>query len=133
MAVFFARAFLLPNTQTDYFTDDEGRFFEGAANRMFEAGITVGCGGTNYCGDREITREELAAMLSRGLSLPPTATDYFTDDTGSIFEGAINRIAEAGITNGCNPPTSDNYCPVNEVTRGEMSAFLKRAAEYLGS
>lgn len=132
MAVFFARAFTLPVTQTDYFTDDEGRFFEGAANRMFEAGITVGCGGTRYCGDREISREELAAMLARVLSLPGTQTDYFTDDAGSIFEGAINKIAEAGITNGCNPPASDNYCPTNKVTRGEMSAFLKRAVEYLG-
>ena len=133
MAVFFARAFSLPAASSDYFTDDAGRFYEGAANRMFEAGITVGCGGTRYCGEREITRDELAAMLARVLSLPATPTDYFTDDAGSIFEGAINKIAEAGITNGCNPPTSDNYCPTSKVTRGEMSAFLKRAVEYLGS
>ena len=66
-------------------------------------------------------------MLARALSLPSTATDYFVDDKTSIFEGAINRIAEAAITQGCNPPTNDRYCPTDKVTRGQMAAFIKRA------
>lgn len=130
MAVFFARAFALPPTSTNYFNDDNGTFYEASANRMAAAGITVGCGGGRYCGERNITREEMAAMLARVLSLPVSNQDFFVDDSNSIFEGAINRIRAAGITQGCNPPTNNRYCPTNFVTRGEMSAFIKRAVEY---
>ena len=104
MAVFLARAYHLPATSTDYFTDDDGRFYENAVNKLFEAGLTVGCGPNKYCGESEIDRDEMAAMLARAEGLPGTSTDYFVDDNGSIFENAINKIAEAGITVGCNPP-----------------------------
>jgi uncharacterized protein YkwD len=62
------------------------------------------------------------------------ATDYgascigtFCDDDGSSFESSIERIAAAGITQGCNPPTNNRFCPNDRVTRGEMAAFLTRA------
>ena len=51
----------------------------------------------------------------------------FIDDDDSIFEPDIERLATAGITRGCNPPTNDHYCPNNNVTRGQMAAFLARA------
>lgn len=57
--------------------------------------------------------------------LPPGGT--FTDDDGNIHEGNIEAIAADGITNGCNPPTNDLYCPSSTVTRGQMAAFLARA------
>ncbi len=133
MAVFFSRAFGLSATSVDYFSDDEGAFYENAANRMFEAGVTVGCAPGKYCGNRDITREEMAAMLARVLHLPPTSTNHFTDDEESIFQGAINKIAEASITNGCNPPDNDQFCPTDKVTRGQMAAFIKRAISVLNS
>jgi len=130
MAVFLSRAFDLPQTNNDFFGDDEGTFYEGAANRLAQAGLTVGCGGDDYCGESDIRRDEMAAMLARALSLPPTGTDFFDDDTGSVFENAINKIAAVGVTEGCNPPANDNFCPSNRVTRGEMAAFIKRSVEY---
>ena len=69
-------------------------------------------------------------MLARGLSLPATTTDRFIDDEGSVFENAINKIAAAGITQGCNPPTNNRYCPTDLVTRGQMAAFIKRSVEF---
>lgn len=51
----------------------------------------------------------------------------FCDDDNSLFEGAIEQIAGADITQGCNPPTNDRFCPDDSVTRGEMAAFLARA------
>ncbi|MGH8916022.1 MAG: SpoIID/LytB domain-containing protein [Acidimicrobiia bacterium] len=126
MAVFISRALGLPAPTADHFTDDAGRFYEGAANRLFEAGITVGCGPDRYCGERSLPRGEMAAFLARILDLPLTETDYFVDDEGSMFEGAINKIAEAQITVGCNPPNNDEFCPVDDVTRGQMAAFFKR-------
>lgn len=56
----------------------------------------------------------------------------FWDDDWSIHEPAINAIAAAGITKGCNPPDNDRFCPDRSVTRGEMAAFLVRAFELTG-
>jgi subtilisin family serine protease len=129
MAVFLSRAFELPGTTTDYFSDDTGEFYEQAANRIAEAGLTVGCAPGLYCGDLLIPRGQMAAMLSRALDLPQSSTDHFSDDNTSVFEGAINRIADVAITQGCNPPSNTNFCPKDSVTRGQMAAFIKRAIE----
>ncbi len=53
----------------------------------------------------------------------------FTDDDTSVHESAIEAIAAAGVTVGCNPPTSDRFCPQATVTRGQMAAFLRRGFE----
>ena len=45
--------------------------------------------------------------------------------TGIVHEDAINRIAEAGITTGCDRDTST--ARRRPVTRGQMAAFLHRA------
>jgi len=129
MAVFLARALNLPAASRDYFKDDRGAFYEDAVNRLFEAGITEGCGPGEYCGDAEIKREQMAAFLSRSQGLGATPRDFFRDDGSSIFEQSINRVAAAGITLGCNPPTNNRYCPSDLVTRGQMAAFIRRALE----
>jgi hypothetical protein len=71
-------------------------------------------------------------MLSRALDLPTPPEDFFVDDTGSVFETVINKIADVGITLGCNPPTNNRYCPRNEVTRGQMAAFVRRSVDLAG-
>jgi hypothetical protein len=124
MASFLDRALDLPGTATDFFTDDETSTHEAAINRVAEAGITTGCTATTFCPNAPVTREQMASFLDRALDLPGTATDFFTDDETSTHEAAINRVAEAGITNGC---TATTYCPKAVVTRGQMAAFLHRA------
>ena len=57
----------------------------------------------------------------------------FVDDDMSIFEGDINWLATSGVTAGCNPPTNDQFCPGDNVTRGQMAAFMRRFAEFLGA
>ena len=37
---------------------------------------------------------------------------------------SINRVADAGVTRGCD---ADRYCPKRLVTRGQMASFLARA------
>lgn len=51
----------------------------------------------------------------------------FVDDDGNFHEPNIELIAAAGITEGCNPPNNDMYCPGRSVTRAEMAAFLVRS------
>jgi hypothetical protein len=130
MAAFLARALGLSATSTDHFDDDNGSVLESAINRLAEAGITVGCNppaNTNFCPGDPVTRAEMAAFLARAFDLKTLDEDHFVDDDGSVFETAINRLAEAGITVGCNPPAGDRYCPDSPVERGQMAVFLARA------
>lgn len=61
--------------------------------------------------------------------LVQAAHDYvghFLDDEDSVHQGKIDKIYEAGITKGCNPPINDMFCPERSITRGEMAAFISR-------
>jgi hypothetical protein len=114
------------------FCDDDGSVFEGDIEKIVAAGITNGCNPSatsEYCPDQEVTRGAMAAFLARALHLgDATGIDFIDDDT-SIFEQDIEKIAAAGITYGCNPPTGNEFCPDDLVTRGEMAAFLARALQ----
>ena len=67
MASFLARAFDLPATTTDFFTDDDGTTHEANIDRVAAAGITSGCGPTTYCPTANVTRGQMAAFLRRAL------------------------------------------------------------------
>jgi len=69
----------------------------------------------------------MAAMLVRAFHYPAALDDHFVDDGNSIFEEAINRIGDAGVTLGCNPPLNDRYCPEQRIARDQMATFLTRA------
>jgi hypothetical protein len=130
MAAFIARASNLSAAVEDHFADDEGHLFEEAINRLAEAGITLGCNpplNDRFCPDRKMTRGEMAAMLVRAFHYPAALDDHFVDDGNSIFEEAINRIGDAGVTLGCNPPLNDRYCPEQRIARDQMATFLTRA------
>jgi hypothetical protein len=132
MATMVARALSLPGTATDHFVDDDGHVLEGAINRVAEAGITVGCNppaNDRFCPNRNLSRAEAAGFLARALGLPAPTRDFFDDDEGNVLEGAINRLAEAGITVGCNPPANNNFCPSRILTRAEMATMLTRSLQ----
>ncbi len=62
------------------------------------------------------------------------ATHTFSDVAGShTFHQDIAWLEASGVTKGCNPPANTLYCPDDDVTRGQMSAFLHRFARYLGA
>jgi hypothetical protein len=50
----------------------------------------------------------------------------FYDDENSVQQANIDKIYQAGITRGCNPPANNRYCPDDPVSRGAMAAFIKR-------
>jgi Tol biopolymer transport system component len=128
MAAFLTRALDLPTTDTDFFADDSTSIFEDEINRLAASGITTGCSPTEFCPDSHLNRGQMAALLVRGLGyVDDGGGDLFVDDDVSIFEADIDRLATAGVTVGCNPPSNDRYCPTANVTRGQMAAFLHRA------
>lgn len=128
MAAFLNRYLNLPPPSRDYFSDDANSIFEDDINRLAEAGITKGCGGTRFCPGSTVDRGQMAAFLVRAFGLTDNGGgDLFIDDDTSIFEGDIDRLGTAGITKGCNPPVNDMFCPDRAVDRGAMAAFLHRA------
>jgi type VII secretion-associated serine protease mycosin len=124
MATFLSRAFDLPATERDYFTDDETSTHEDNINRVAAAGVTRGCRATKYCPTGIVSRAQMASSLARALALPPAEQDYFRDDDGTAHEDSINRMAAAGITTGCGDGV---FCPNGSVSRQGMAALLYRA------
>jgi len=67
MAAFLNRAFHLPGTRRDFFTDDNTDMFESDINELAASGITAGCGGTKFCPKVVVTRDQMAAFLWRAI------------------------------------------------------------------
>jgi hypothetical protein len=118
------------------FVDDDGSVHEGSIEAIAAEDITVGCNppaNDRFCPGDTVDRGTMAAFLARAFQLPSTTTDFFDDEDGHRFERAINRLAAAGITKGCNPPANTSFCPDRDMTRGAMAAMLARAFDYPAS
>lgn len=112
------------------FADIQRSQFEAEIEWLITEQITVGCGNSHFCPTRGVTRGQMASFLARALNLPVAGADFFTDDTGSIYESDINRVAAAGITGGCG---AGLYCSATFTTRAQMATFLTRALGLPGS
>ena len=111
------------------FYDDDANEHASAIEALAAAGVTRGCNppiNTRFCPDASVSRGQMAAFLSRALALPATVRAEFLDTDSSIFAADIERLAAAGVTQGCNPPANDRFCPTQPVTRGQMAAFIAR-------
>lgn len=115
------------------FTDDDGNPFESDIQWLFENGIASGCAANHFCPNDPVTRGQMAAFLRRAAHLEPVASDQFRDDDGTTFEQDIGAIVNAGLTQGCNPPANDLFCPNETATRGQLAVFLSRAFNLQGS
>jgi hypothetical protein len=127
MASIFVRALDLPAGIPGRFTDTVDSIHEVDIDALAAAGITKGCNppaNDQFCPERKVTRGEMAAFTARAFELPRVAGDRFSDDDDSPFEGDIEAIAAAGITNGCG---TTSYCPAQRLPRAQMAAFLGRA------
>ncbi|HEX2153013.1 MAG TPA: GerMN domain-containing protein [Acidimicrobiia bacterium] len=133
MAAFLNRALTLDASGTDHFVDDDDSVFEQDIDALAAAGVTRGCNppdNDEFCPNEFVTRGQMAAFLVRGFGYTDSGGgDLFVDDDDSIFEGDIDRLGTAGVTQGCNPPANDRYCPSDLVRRDQMASFLARALE----
>lgn len=116
----------LPYPYQGSFRDDESSVHRADIDAIAKTNITRGCNpllNDRFCPTRKITRGELAAFLRRALSLPGSATNTYTDDGTSEFEGDIESLVGAGINLPCNE-AGDRFCPDEQVTREVMAQFL---------
>ncbi len=67
------------------------------------------------------------SLVTAAVATDETPIGTFWDDNGNIHEGYIEAMADAGVTEGCNPPANTLYCPSLGVTRQQMASFLVRA------
>jgi|GEM_PF-7105972 len=131
MAAFIMRSlgeFNPPPPATQRFNDvPPSNPFYAFIDRLAVLGITVGCGGGNYCPDDFVSRGQMAAFIMRGIGMfnpPAPATQRFTDVApDNLFYAFIDQMALRGVTAGCSATT---YCPNDFVTRAQMAAFLVR-------
>lgn len=82
-------------------------------------------GGDTFCPQLEVSRGMAAAFLSRALGLTSDGgKDWFTDDNGTPFEAEINRLAAAGILQGCD---TGKVCPNDPASRRLVAVLFSRA------
>ena len=119
-----------PATASRYSDVDPGDWWAPHAERLALLGIDPGCGARplRFCGDQALDRGETAGLLARAFDLPAAEAAGFADvPADHAFAADIDRIAAARITAGCDTRPA-RYCPHERVTRGQMAAFLARAA-----
>jgi hypothetical protein len=103
--------------------------FYADIGKLAARGVTVGCGGGNFCPNDPVTREQMAAFIMRAkgeFSPPHPGSQRFNDvPPANPFYNFIDRMAVLNITLGCTP---DHllYCPADPVKRDQMSAFILR-------
>ncbi len=134
MAAFLVRA--LPDLQqldpgTPFDDVPPSHTFYTEIGKLAEAGITQGCdtAGTLFCPNDQVSRGQMAAFLVRALpELQQLSPGSSFDDVppSHTFYTEIGKLAEAGITQGCDP-AGTLFCPNDPVSRGQMAAFLYRA------
>jgi hypothetical protein len=99
-------------------------------NELARRRITLGCDGSNFCPNAEVTREQMAIFLLRTVSgpdyVPPPCTIPMFVDVPCTRNSApwINELARRQVTTGCSPGF---FCPTASVKRDEMAVFLARA------
>jgi serine protease len=132
LAAFLVRALGLTESDHPGFVDvAKGSTFESEIGKLATGGITRGCNppvNDRFCPDDPVPRAHAAAFLVRALGLTKNTHPGFVDVVdGSAFESDIGKLATAGITQGCNPPANDRFCPEGALTRGQLAALLHRA------
>lgn len=110
-----------PNT----FTDIKGHMFEKEILSLSKTGIMSGFGDGTFGPDNILTREQLAAVLTRAFNLKATSTTTFKDVNKNYWAtNAISALQENKITAG----TGDNmFEPKSIVTREQYAQFLYNA------
>jgi hypothetical protein len=137
MALFIARlatdvAGLTLDARDAGFTDigDLNQDTRDAINGLANAGIVSGTTATTFSPLDDVRREQMAtfiAQLQENVGeVFPIADDFFDDDSESVHQDNINRLATAGIVAGTG---GGGYTPRGLVTRQQMSGFLMRYVE----
>lgn len=129
----------LPAPADPPFIDTVDSVHAGAIAQLAEAGIVSGRSDGRYEPEATLTRGQFTQAVANAISyadvfavggpLPPAPEQVrFVDVAGTTFETTIGALAEAGIATGTS---GGRFEPNAAVTRGQLTTFLLRSADYL--
>ena len=112
------------------FSDITNHTNKTAIEELAARGIITGYNATSFGPNDTMTRAQFATIVVRGLGLPLTATNNFTDvKAGSWYASYVGTAYSYGIVNGRTATTFD---PEGTITRQEAAAMVARAAKLCG-
>ena len=120
---------------TSRFADvDPESWWAAHVERFAGLGITRGCARDplRFCPGASLTRDQMAAFITRALNLSAQERIGFPDAAGSVFQSDIAAVVEAGIMGPCEG-TPTHFCPRRAVTRGQAATFLVAAQDLLAA
>jgi len=114
------------------FPDAQGDTYAAEINRAVQLGFISGFAEDNtFRPQATLTREQVVSMVVEGLGTAPqgaVSSNPFSDVPASRWSAAkIKRAQELGIVSGYGNGT---FRPTQAVTRAELIAIMRRAAEY---
>jgi uncharacterized repeat protein (TIGR02543 family) len=114
-------------SQKTAFNDTDGKWYKDIVKEMADRRIISGIGNNVVAGDREITRAEFAAIMTRALGLPAKGTSQFSDVAAdSWYNQAVAAAAQYGIVSG----KGDNrFDPLAKITREEAMQIVFNASK----
>ncbi|MGN4611251.1 S-layer homology domain-containing protein [Bacillus cereus group sp. MYBK71-2] len=116
------------HAQTEHFIDvPKDHWSKNSINYLTEQNVISGYGNGKFGFGDNVTRGQVAAIISRYLKLENTgsASKHFSDIHGHMFENSIKAVAEKGLMTGDS--STDKFRPDDTLTRYEMAVILQKA------
>lgn len=129
LAIWLAAALKLDTTNAPAsgFADTKGTRYDAAVSVLKAKGYINGKTATEFAPSATVTRGEMAIMLSNAYDLKSDVATKFSDAVGN-YKTAIQGLYAYGVTTG----KSDTMFGTSQnITRGDLAIFLKRAAEVV--
>ncbi|HSF85590.1 MAG TPA: hypothetical protein VLG28_08050 [Acidimicrobiia bacterium] len=91
-------------------------------------GATTACSGdpNRFCPDGEVTRGDLAMVLTAPFGIDPTGTSTFRDVSSASLTAAAHAVLEAELMTVCDEG-ANQFCPDQRASRGEAALALATA------
>ncbi len=108
------------------FGDCDGHWAKGYIGALAAKGIVGGVNDGEFAPDENITREQIAIILSRAFNLVGAAEENsFADDAeiSSWAKAGVYAVLEAGYMKGDD---TGNFAPLANATRGEVATVIMR-------
>ncbi|MDW0116080.1 S-layer homology domain-containing protein [Sporosarcina thermotolerans] len=97
-----------------------------AVNILVEKGIMEGESKTIFGSDAELTRGEMALILSKAYKLDGADTTIQFNDVSDKYSAAVKALVKYNITQGT---TETLFGTSNSITRGDMAIFIHRVEQ----
>jgi hypothetical protein len=117
-----------PTLEPTPFVDVPGTTHAAGIACAFSWNIASGRTSNLFGTQADVTRGQMATFLANalqtaGIVLPSSPPDAFSDDSGSVHQANINKLAALGVVTG---RTNGTFGPNDVVTRAAMATFLVR-------